>query len=285
MKLTENKHLSTHKGLKPFTFKRDQLLDIQRRIVGPTAWRKVKIGVQSASIRQFSALQSKFHKELYRIASALNDGYSSLSQATKESSDLFNAYYNKAYTLGAKASGSGITLGYRAKDALPIIYRQEQQWIRTAALQERKFWNKFLDQIDHNVFNTPPLKQTIKGKVVMTPQYLSHFSLPERVKMYSLSLESNFDAGRVAASQNHSVVFWRTTKDDKPCPTCLWLEANSPWPKELMVTTPKAGLCPCRHNCRCSLSIIPKTAKEYQDLKNKKPNKLAIYRLLKKALK
>ena len=106
----------------------------------------------------------------------------------------------------------------------------------------------------------------------------SRFTIEKRIRLYVDSLEGHYNAGRVAGSPNNTLVHWVLEKGHEPCKECEYLAANSPWPKELLITTPKAGFCTCLMNCKCSLKIVPSESYEYISRKSDLPSKQQILR-------
>jgi hypothetical protein len=265
--LLENKDLSSHRLLQPFATKRDIEHDYHRRFMGTEQWRLKKNNIQTIAGRSFTLQQKKFEKDLTKVVHYLQHNFYTTDEARKESKKIFYQYYKQAYFLGLKASGAGISQSYSQllfrDSADPKVYQEEERWSQTAATAEMKFWGKFLTDIN-------------MGKAF-------RMSMEKRIKLYSASLEGHYNAGRVAGSPNHSIVHWTLDRGHQSCPECEWLASNSPWPKELMVTTPKAGLCSCLMNCRCSLKIIPTTQEEYKRIQRSKPSRDQVVRKIKKS--
>lgn len=247
--LFENKNLATHRLLQPFSTKRDISHDFHRRFIGTEQWRIKKSNIQTIAGRSFKLSQVKFEKELAKVVHYLQYNYYTALEAKKISKKIFYEYYKKAYFLGVKAAGAGISQSYLQlmfKDSAdPSITQEETRWIRTAVAAERKFWGKFLNNVSQ--------------------QKAFKLSMSKRIKMYASSLEGTYNAGRVAGSPTNSLVYWLMDKKTHvSCPECDFLADKSPWTKEILPTTPKSGLCSCLSNCRCALKIIPTTAEDYK---------------------
>src|ERR1035437_7260862 len=264
--LFENKNLATHRLLQPFSTRRDIGHDFHRRFIGTEQWRLKKGNIQTIAGRSFKLAQIKLEKELEKVVHYVQYDYYTLDEGRKRSKKIFNEYYKKAYFLGLKSSGAGISQSYTQllfKDSSdPLVYAAEERWSQTSATAEMKFWGKFLGDI--------------------TQKKAFRTTMSDRIKMYSQSLEGHYNAGRVAGSPNHSIVYWTMDKRTHvTCPECEWLASNSPYSKENMVTTPKAGLCSCLFNCRCTLKITPTTQDEYKRYKAVKPTQSQILRKIK----
>lgn len=266
--LTESKNISTLNIANPLIIKRGQIFQFHRMFMGAEQFRLKRNNIQTIAGRSFTLLQNKFEKSLIKVVHYLQHNFYTVEEARKESKKLFYAYYKQAYFLGVKASGAGISQSYAQllfKDSsAPNIQAEELRWSQTAATAEMKFWNKFLGDIN-------------MGKAF-------RMAMEKRIKMYKSSLGGHYDAGRVAGSPNTSIVYWLMDKKTHvPCPECSYLASVSPWPKDTLPTTPRAGLCSCLSNCRCSLKITPTTDLEYKQVKAKQPTRAQALRHIKKS--
>lgn len=263
--LQESKQLYTSNALMtPILQRRDLIHDLHRQFIGTPAFRLKKSNIQTIAGRSFTLLQRKFIQDLTRIVKLLQSGDYSESESKRVSRSIFRDYYRKAYFLGLKASGVGIAAGMSSltfRDYQdPALHQEEERWSQTAATAELRFWNKLL-------INTSLEKK-------------SKYTVDQRIRFYAESLEGHYNAGRVAGSPRYSLVHWIMDKGHSTCPQCSWMAKNSPWPKELMITTPKAGMCGCLMNCRCELKIIPGSSQEYNKAKLAKPPKDQLVRKL-----
>ncbi len=254
--LTESKNISTLNLSNPSILKRGQTYQFHRMFMGAEQFRLKRSNVQTIAGRSFTLLQGKFEKELSKVIHYLQYNFYTPEEAKRLSKKIFYENYRQAYFLGLKAAGTGISQSYSQllfKDSSsPEIQEIEERWVKTAAAAEMKFWNKFVKDVVNN--------RSFK------------VSMANRIKMYALSLEGTYNAGRVAGSPLNSIVYWNMDKKiHMPCPECEHLAATSPWPKDLLPTTPKAGLCSCLFNCLCSLKIVPTTAEEYKKFRIGKP--------------
>lgn len=277
VELTESKNISTLNLTNPLIQKRGQMYQFHRMFMGTEQFRLKRSSIQATAGRSFIALQIKFEKELTNLIKFLRNSIpSSLPDAQeaareeeefrayikKKSKKIFYEYYRKAYFLGVKAAGAGISQSYQQlifKDSAdPKITKEEDRWVKTAAAAEMKFWGKFLN-------NAAQYKEVNR-----------------RIGMYVTSLEGTYNAGRVAGSPNNSLVYWLMDKKTHvSCPECDYLADNSPWTKDFLPTTPKAGMCSCLFNCRCALKILPTTQEEYKKASLVKPTRSQAIRKIK----
>jgi len=140
--------------------------------------------------------------------------------------------YRRAFQLGLAASGHPSSL--RAS-------QEEQRWVESAWADESKYVRRLCREI-------------AAGRRVDALQW--------RVKMYPAVLSALFDAGRVAGGHPETMYYWVTSPDPEVehCPDCMYLQAQSPFTPRTLPTTPGAGLCQCRGNCKCTLRSVQVTA-------------------------
>jgi hypothetical protein len=122
----------------------------------------------------------------------------------------------------------------------------DTKWLKTSAEEELAYFTKFLKDVE-----------TGAGKM----------AIEDRVNLYVDSMRSQFDAGRVVGAPPLSVIYWKTAPAEH-CKSCLWLEAHSPWLKENLPTTPKAGITACSIGCKCRIEITQVPYNDYLVLKN-----------------
>jgi hypothetical protein len=262
--LLESKNIYSLDLRDKFLIKRGLQHTLTREIIGQERWRHQKSGVQTASKRSFILLQQKFEKELLKIIKDVKNGFLLSIDAKRKSRKIFETYYRQAYFLGLKSAGIGISKAYSDLTFNFYgdinIYDAENKWSQIATASETKFWSNFIDKVaDHSSIR---------------------HTLEQRVKFYVASLEGHYDVGRVTGSPNNSFVYWSLEPGRIHCKKCKYMGHNSPWPKELLVTTPKSGFCPCLMNCKCSLRIIPVEQSEYQQRKQELPTQNQIIRTL-----
>lgn len=266
MKFLTSKDLITSKMLSTSPLKREVQHDFHRRFITPSVWKVQKDHIQTIASRSFIALQKNFAKELSRIIKLVIYEEFSLSEARRLSKRIFIDFYKKAYILGVKASGAGISTGYslfiNKPSIMPEVSPQEDKWSQLSAKDELSFWNKFLKNASNST------------KMVSSYDY--------RILMYVRALEAHYDAGRVIGAPYNSVVYWVKNKGHSLCPGCTYMSQISPIPKELVVTTPKAGMCSCLSNCKCSIKIVPKSYEEVQKIKRESPSKEEIIKEMKR---
>jgi hypothetical protein len=264
--LLENKNLHTLNLRDRSLFKRGLHHELSRSIIGQEKWRQQRGFVQTVAKRSFTLLQQKFQKDLNKIIKELSSGTLDLTTAKRKSKKIFEAYYKRAYLLGLKSSGSGIARAFSDLNfnfyGDPDIQHAEERWSRIATASELKFWDKYIEKL--------------------VSQASSRVTLERRIKFYVDSLEGHYNAGRVTGSPNNTLIHWVLDKGHEPCRECEYLAANSPYPKELLITTPKAGFCTCLMNCKCTLKIVPSESYEYISRKSELPSKNQILRDLSK---
>lgn len=262
--LYENKNIYSLDLRDKFLVKRGFQHSLIRELLGQERWRHQKGFIQTVAKRSFHLLQQKFEKELLKIIKDVKKGFLLPGDAKIRSRKIFEVYYRKAYFLGLKSSGAGLSKAYADLTynfyGDPNIQQAEERWSRIASTAETKFWSNFINKVAESA----SIRHTLE----------------QRVKFYVLSLEGHYDAGRVMGSPTNSFVYWGLEKGHSHCKKCEWMAKTSPFPKELLVTTPKSGFCRCLMNCKCSLRIVPVELSEYIVRKTELPSKEQIISIL-----
>jgi len=292
-KLITSKDLITADMLRGSTSRRETQHDFHRRFITPSVWKVQKDHVQTTATRSFATLQRNFAKELARVIKMVVYSEYTVPEARRVSKQIFREYYKKAYVLGVKASGAGMSAGYtlfiNRPSVNPEINKDEDKWSIAAATSELSFWNKFLKAIEKHHVEEEKKRRDQQEKpdqpVTVYPVIPAARLVPSfdyRILMYVKALEAHFDAGRVVGAPYNSVVYWTKARHHSNCPGCEYMSKISPVPKEALVTTPRAGMCSCLSNCRCTIKIVPKPAEEVRAIRNNTPPKEVIIREMKR---
>lgn len=186
---------------------------------------KEKSKIHTVANRQLLSLQKNFKIELYKLIQDNNP---------IKIKQVFNKYYHKVFQLGLNASGLKLAYLYPILKNENTLTVADKEWLSKSIEVEINYFNNFLNQI-----RTRKLKK---------------YSIDQRIDFYVKTLESQYDAGRIVGSPQHSFIYWKTNANEQ-CKICSYLAALSPLPKELAITTPKASLSPCKIFCNCSLYI------------------------------
>lgn len=176
---------------------------------------------------QFSRLNSKFEKDLKRLLADYQNDKIDMKRFRRESSELFRKAYEDAWFYGRKSSGIYNVLKNPSKPK-----KEEERWFRGAVREELAFWNSFLDELEKD--------KDLSGK---------KFSVQERVEMYAETIRFMFNAGQLSGMPDTVLLHWYPKNKPNMCPGCQYMVDNSPFTRETMPTTPKAGDTPCLYRC------------------------------------
>lgn len=166
-------------------------------------------------------------RDLLRLIHQFQYGQLDGSELKTLTKDILRNGYFDAYEHGLGATGIKNALQMSGKH----MDKADKDFVKSAYMQEARYWNKFMDQIIRN------------GSAANTAR---------RVKAYVQSMSSMYDAARVVTISTGELIHW-LLEDNNACPDCKELHRNSPYTKAMLPTQPKAGLTRCRNNCRCRL--------------------------------
>lgn len=148
--------------------------------------------------------------------------YASTLQAAR---DALRANWKKSYQMGLQSGGLSKRVSRRMSPS-------EVGWLRRATRTELSFFDKMIDDVR-------------QGKPLP--------SLKGRINMYGKAILAAFTAGQVAATGPNTIIHWLLDPEASHCEDCLALSNAGPFLKDTLPTTPRAGLCRCRSNCKCRL--------------------------------
>lgn len=203
------------------------------------AWKERKRRKAKLTRRKFNNLKEKFKKEGWKWIELLRGGNIDVSTAYRKLRELFKDYYHQAFMLGYESSG--------LSDFIEVD-KEELKWVDSALREETKYLLKFLQDV-----------ATSQGKM----DYL------KRWEMYVNTLDHVYWGGRMVVVPEGFVIDW-VLMPAEHCEGCILLAKNSPYTRDTLPTTPRAGATPCLSNCKCRLRIRePKDLIEYKAAKNK----------------
>lgn len=77
---------------------------------------------------------------------------------------------------------------------------------------------------------------------------------PTRAAMYADASESAYQTAAAVGVPDGTLIWWRLGEASKHCWECPVISASSPYTRETLPTTPRAGATPCRSRCKCYLT-------------------------------
>jgi len=174
--------------------------------------------------------RNKLEGRVLDLMQQLDEGKISLTQLEWALKVELAGAYQDAYVLGQRAVGYTGDLMDEDIAFLKSFRRTENQYLRN-----------FMGAI-------------AADKLVMDKM--------DRIKMYVDTVGSVFEHARAEAAPPWVKIYWVPTMGAKHCPDCLKLAVGSPYTKESLPTTPRAGDTQCLSNCKCKLMIRFKRIEE-----------------------
>ncbi len=77
---------------------------------------------------------------------------------------------------------------------------------------------------------------------------------PTRAAMYADAAEAGYQVGASLGAPDGTLIWWVLAEISDHCWECPVIAANSPYTRETLPTTPRAGATPCRSRCKCHLT-------------------------------
>lgn len=193
------------------------------------SYRRMITKEESLATRQFQAAVREFRKDLQSQVAFYLRGTHKMSTLRRATVEGFRQIYTRAWETGRRASG---ILKLQKKVRPPS--REEEQWFRSAVREELTFWNNFLDELGRD--------KEFKTRA---------FSVPVRVDMYADTVWFMFQVARLSGLPDNVLLHWFPTqkRSGEMCPGCRFMVDHSPFPRDVMPTTPKAGDTPCLMRC------------------------------------
>ncbi len=196
-----------------------------KKIKASPHYRKIIKQETGHASRKLQRRVRDFRAELHKLVSSYQGEKLSMKDLRNKSSDAFRKIYQEAWEAGRRASG----LFKLQKANKPT--KEEESWFRGAVREELSHWNNFLDEIS-------------RGKKMSFP-------VSQRVDMYADSVLFMFHIGRISGMPDNVLLHWypKERKVGVMCPGCRFMVDNSPYPRDIMPTVPRAGDTPCLMRC------------------------------------
>jgi hypothetical protein len=200
-----------------------------KRIRGSDHYKRVISKETHAATNQTRKLISSFRDSLERLVSGYRRGRKKMATLRREASELFKRHYQSLWDAGRRASG---ILAMQKLVAPPD--KKEEKWFRDSIREELAYWNGFLDELERD--------KEWKGRP---------FTVPERITMFAETSLFMFQTGRMSGMPDAVLLHWypKDKKTGKMCPGCAFMVDNSPYPRDMMPTVPRAGDTPCLMRC------------------------------------
>lgn len=270
--LTEGKGLGTYKGTDEI---RQAVIDVGFDL-DRGAFKQARRRASSSANKQFTELFDRTKTGLINTTDRYLRGEIVKTRWMQWSKELLRIAYFEAFDLGLKSSG---VKGYRADRAAT-----DTRWIESAWKQEMIYFSRFLKEIEASfvpeTWGTDKVKELPDGRP--NPHYGKHRLLVparrtdrtssiihRRLAAYAESVKHIYYAGRVMGTPNGMVIHWICPLDRRTCNGCRFLSDHSPFTKDTIPTTPRAGDTRCLNNCRCRLVIAEVSAEKFRAIRQK----------------
>lgn len=214
--------------------------------------------IKKSTAKGFKVVQANYRRRLADLVDDFQRGKRNLKQAEKESLDLIQEYFNKAFRYGLMNQAGILS----TPENFPL-QQTHYQWLNKASREEAGYFSDFLDDVKKKKLKTHWLA---------------------RVDMYVNTLESVFFAGMAAATPKKDAyyIFHWELSDAEHCDGCVYLAELSPFPRELLPCTPRDGATQCLSNCKCNLRSQKVEKEEYDKLLKDLPQRKNIVAQLKR---
>lgn len=161
-------------------------------------------------------------------------------KARIDSAHAIRSSYERVREIARRASGIE-QLAHESR-----IYKEEEQWFRSAVREEVGYFHAFLEDIRRK----------------------RAFNIAERVEAYTKALRFMYEAARVQAMPDSVLLYWvgtaRQKDDPHVCDGCEYMLERSPFPKDIIPAVPRDGSTQCLTNCRHR--IIVRVVEDLNDI-------------------
>lgn len=196
--------------------------DLPLRFVNAATVRQAIRRASSNAPRALQRVYMEARLALPPIVMRLADGRLSLGDAQLRSAVAIRRLYERMRLIGRRASG------LRELGADEAVFREEEKWFRSAVREELRYWNTFLQEV-------------AAGRARR---------IPARINAYIDALRFMYEASRIAAMPDNTLLHWVGPRDEKLCPGCAYLMEMSPFVKDNIPAVPRDGSTSCLTHCR-----------------------------------
>jgi hypothetical protein len=178
--------------------------------------------VSSAALASYEEMKSGLFSMLSKHFDDFDAGDITAGQLAFRLKRDLGATYERALELGMRGSGW-----------LGGLQEEDLRWLRSVRQDEWRYLNRFVESA---------LNDT--GAMARN----------DRLRMYVDTVDSVFWTGRVEGLPRDAKIYWVLGVAEH-CATCLEFAAGSPYTRETLPSTPRAGDTLCLSNCKCHLEF------------------------------
>ena len=293
--LQEGKSLATYKGTGEV---RAALIDAGFDL-GSGEFKRARRKATARSNKRFAVLHERVARGLHSMTMRFLNGEISKARWQEYVRHLLRDGYEEAFRLGFESSG--------ATEFNAVLSAEDRRWLASAVRAEMVHFNKLLRQIvaTHQrrvperveevevevrrsllariVTRQETKKVKRKVKIPAKPAQLTTNSeryIRRRMMAYADTLKHVYYAGRVKGTPKGMVIDWISPLDRHTCKGCRYMAEHSPWTRDSIPTTPRAGDTRCLSNCRCRLVMREVTPEVYAQLARRTKPKTWYHRIL-----
>lgn len=234
--------------------------------------------------RDYAALFERVKKGLINTTDRYLKGEILQSRWRTWVKELLKEAYEEAFDLGLRSSGAG---KYRVGKT-----SMDTDWVQTAYRHEMRFFDKLLMEIEasaepaqwarepETIIDPKSGKQIRNPRAgkpkLIKPARLSTKSLSiihRRLTAYADAVKHIYYAGRVMGTPRGMVIHWLSPLDRRTCNGCRFLSNHSPFTRDTLPTTPRAGDTRCLNNCRCRLVMAEVDSTKWSETQRKHHSK------------
>lgn len=200
----------------------------------PEHWKGTRRVSSRRAADRFETVANQFRSRIHEVTDDFLAGKLSFTKWTKEVREALRDSYIRSFTLGLHSSGAAPSTGQG------ILTKADQRYIESAYRHELSYLNKLLGDVRTGEW---------KG------------DLEKRLEAYVETLKHIYYSGRVMSTPAGYLIDWISPLDRNTCKGCRWLAEQSPFTRDDIPTTPRAGDTRCLNHCRCRL-LMREVSKE-----------------------
>jgi hypothetical protein len=225
------------------------------RVMDPSMIRRSIRRAGSNAPRALQQVYQEARLALPPIVNRLAAGAITLDDAQLRSAVAIRRLYERMRQIGRRSSG------LRELGADEAVFREEERWFRSAVREELRYWNTFLQEVED-------------GRARR---------IPDRINAYIDALRFMYEASRVAAMPDNTLLHWVGPRDEKLCPGCAYLMEMSPFVKDNIPAVPRDGSTSCLTHCRHRIVVrVANNLNEVVRRRQQLPRRDAMVRELKR---
>lgn len=183
--------------------------------------------VTTVANKKFEALFRSTAETLSRLTGLFHQRKLTFPALSKQAKAVMREAYKQAYLIGLKSGGVGHTAHpFVTPAGEPKLSSHDLTFIDSAYRHEMRYMTTLLNQMREGTQWGDPYK---------------------RMGAYAEALKHMYYSGRIMGSPKELVIDWISPLDRRTCRSCRYLAGQSPFTRDSLPTTPRAGdsVCLC----------------------------------------